>query len=234
MDRIIYLNSNEEMALRLLADGKSLYTLREQCVIPLAGMAMFLQSLRHKTGIRDTRFPLECRQYLSRYATAMENPAVTDDEKLILQLYAGGETHMGIASVVKMEEAELTRTLQSLLERIGIFSKDDRICRFQARVYLITFRLHLLPETPQQWEVLRLTADGLNVKEIAERLKLPVEYAQFKLREVCARLRLLARGRDVQRNLIRAYLASHPQPEPQAEQPEPSPASVPTMADPMF
>ena len=223
MARNIYLSPNEDKALRLLAEGRSHYVLRDQCVIPLAGMAVFTQNIRRKTGIHDTRYPRECRLYVEKVDNALANHSLTPEELRILEMYANGETSEGIGNRHGKTEWDMEKEIAALLQRIGIFAKDPRICRFQARIFLVSFHKPNRPHTPQGWQVLRLIAEGRTALEIADELKTPVEYARFKVKETCALLGLTARGRDVQRNLVRAYLETH------AEHP-----TQPDMNDPMF
>src|SRR5689334_11098476 len=120
MARNIYLNPNEDKALRLLAEGRSHYVIRDQCVIPLAGMAIFTQNIRRKTGIQDTRYPRECRLYVERVDSALANRALTPEEVHVLEMYSDNQTVEGIAYRNQKPEPDMEKEIAALLQRIGI------------------------------------------------------------------------------------------------------------------
>src|SRR5688572_11284574 len=164
--KIIYLSEDEEKALRLLAEQASAYTIRDQCKLPLSGLAIFTSEIRRKTGIRDTKNPNECRSYIRQYEAAMAAARPTDDEIWLLRHYSEKDTIEGLTyqwNTQHMEQTPITETvmlsmIEQAFEHIGIFTKDDRARRMQFRYYLAAYRPQKLPDTGHQWEFLRHTA----------------------------------------------------------------------------
>lgn len=228
MKRIIYLSEEEEKALRLLAQGFNSYVIHEKCKLPMAGMGIFTQEIRRKTGIRDTKYARECFLYIKRFEEAMDNPPLTPDDLRLLRFYRDDYTLDAMASEWKTTPVEITARIESLFTHMGIFTKDERARRLQLRIYLIAFHAPAQPETPFHWNLLRMLARGLSFAEIAHELGERKEYIQFKTREICTKLGLLAKGRDVQRKLIRAFLATHSEPQ------SPTQDVADPLNDPMF
>jgi hypothetical protein len=212
--KIIYLSEDEEKALRLLTEQASAYTIRDRCKLPLSGLAIFTSEIRRKTGIRDTKNPKECQSYIRQYEAAMAAARPTEDEIWLLRHFCDKDTIEGITyqwNALHLEQTPFTEdairsAIEQAFEHIGIFSKDERARRMQFRYYLAAYRPQKLPDTGHQWEFLRHTAAGLTVKQIADLMNEPLDYVQAKIEDACIRVGLKAKGRDVQRNLIRVFL----------------------------
>lgn len=229
MAKIIYLSDNEEKALRLLAEAKTGPQIKAQCDIPLAGMGVFTSEIRRKTGIRDTRFALECRRYIERYEATIGQP-VSLDQIRILRDILKGETFEGIAYRMQLEKSVVWKLYDQACESAAIFTRDEKARRVQMRLYLATF--HTLPLegsnalSSKETLFLKMFADGLPYAQIADETKERPEFVQWKIKGICSRLGLTARGRDTQRRLARAFLAYGAQ--------TPAPALPVTMDDPAF
>jgi DNA-binding CsgD family transcriptional regulator len=203
---IIYLTPNEEKTLRLLMDDLSSYAIIRQCEIPSIGLSLFKHEIRRKTGIRDTKNTKEIRQYFAAYDASMAAQPISVEQVRTLRLFLGGDTFEAISYQMGVPPEGAEELIYSACRAAGIFTRDDQARKTQVRLFLAIFHPSREGEqTPDQMTVLRLTADGLSPLEICDRMQRPLPYVRFILKTGCLLLGLTARGRDVQRNLIRAY-----------------------------
>lgn len=214
MKRILYLSDNEENALLLLCKGFTSYAIRQQCDIPSAGMAVFTQTIRKKTGIADSRSIETCREYLARYDAAMASLALSPRALQLFRYLSRGDTLTGTAYLLQCTEAELLMEYESALTAAGIFTRDPQTRGIQTRLFMAAYHPASKPETPREWQILREMARGAKPAEIAEAMAIPLAFVEDKALELCRRIGLIARGRDVQRNLIRAFLSRNAEKEP--------------------
>ncbi len=204
--RIIYLTENEESALHFLAEGKSSLFIKEHCDLPLSGMGFFLATLRRKTGILNIRQPSECRNYISRYVAALKTPP-TAEQLNLLKRVRHGDSLEAISHRFDITLTELYRRYDEACAAIGIFAKEERARRMSILIYLSAFGEPLRSLGELQLRALRLLADGKSYDEISLLMQEKLSYVRYLIKDAATRLSLSARGRDVQRNLIRAYLA---------------------------
>lgn len=205
---IIYLTPEEEKALRLYALGCSSRSVVEQCDIGLSGLAVFTQNIRKKTGIADHKERKQCEHYIERYERAMANPVLRADQLLALQMLANGDTMEGMAyRLGEITIGETTAILDSACEAAGIFTHDPTQRRLQARLFLAAFHTPLTTLWGHSEQILRQMAEGKSFGDIAEQMSNPVAYVKSKAFEACKRLGFCTRGRNAQRNLLRAYFA---------------------------
>jgi DNA-binding CsgD family transcriptional regulator len=203
----IYLTAEENKALLLMANGYNSLHIKQKCDIPLSGMGQFTSTIRRKTGIRDHKNPMECRTYLERYAATMENPSLTEQQLNALRRILEGETLMGIGyQLGEIGEDGAAKLIDEACNAVGIFTRDERTRRIQIRIYLSTLPRNIKPPSPVDLKILRLMAEGMTPQQIAREWGERERYIVIKARDVCLRLGFNARGRDVQRQLIRGWL----------------------------
>lgn len=202
----IYLTEDEYKALVLLSEGKTSYMIRQNCFVPASGLSFFLSEIRRKTGIRDTKQPPECREYLKRHAEALSTPPTTDQIR-ILQKYQAGETWEGIAHTMPLLIEQVIPALDSACRAVGIFTQDERARKIQVRQYLACYLPHeLVIFTPSVLAVLRGIANGTPLEDIAQQVDQRLEWVRSTAKDTLFKLGLAARGRDVQRNMATAFL----------------------------
>lgn len=205
----IYLTPDEYKVLTLLSQGVKSSLIQKQCTIPVSGLGFFTAQIRQKTGIFDTRSVRECRDYLADYSRAMAGERHTDEQIQALRLYAKGMGLSGIANTLQLEPATLELLLTEARKRAGIFASDEKYRRIQVRIFLAAN--HPLPGKEfrsVQLKAMQMLADGMSYGEISKSLGQLESYIRLTVREACARLGLNARGRNVQRQLLRAYLTA--------------------------
>ncbi len=233
-----YLTENEAKTLRFLGEGKSLPFIRDNCQMPLAGMHVFTSSLRRKTGIRDTRYAPECREYLKQVEAALSGPGPTETELRVLSHIAEGDTFVAIASRLEITREAVWTLYDSACAAAGIFTRDERTRKTQIRLFLSTRKISGLSGmtalTGHELQFLRAFASGQTYVQIAESEGQPLEYVRFRARGVLLRLGLTARGRDAQRNLVRAFLVAYDAQTGQLESPAAADPSPVSMDDPAF
>lgn len=205
----LYLSEDEHKALVLLSQRYNSYDIRKQCVLPAAGMSVFMSEIRRKTGISDTRQTALCAEYLRKYAAAINGKGPSPVQFRLLQWLNEGMTLPNAAAQSGISPAEALRSLPAAWHALAIFTNDPRAQRVQFRLYCAAFRPPSVKLTPFQMEVLTLMAEGRSALQIAQHTTEPLPYVQLKMREVAARTGCSAKGRDVQRNLLRVYLAHH-------------------------
>lgn len=212
MSHILYLTKDENIALTLLSQGVKSHAIQRQCVVPLSGMGFFTAEIRNKTGIRDTRNPRECQKYLRDFAESMELTRPSILQVNIMRMLLERNTHEGIAHKLEIIAEQIPQLIADFNKRAGIFTEDPKCRRAQWRLYLAAFHPEctnpLTPMPEDRWSILRLLADGLPYSQIADDLKMAVTSVRLLAREACSRLGLSARGRNTQRQLIRAYLTN--------------------------
>lgn len=209
----LYLTTNEEKAIHLLADGKSLETVHYECALSLQRLYNFMATLRRKTGILNIRKAQNSRDYLAKYKKAMAGDPPTTEHLELLAIVATGK--LG-------ELGDREPAFSEACNRAGIFATYIPEIRAQCRSYL----LHRKAPTDTKLtsihkRALLLYAMGKTMREINDTLK--PHKAKKLLREAMEWLGIVSRGRGVQRRLATIAL------ERMKEQP-----TAVTMEDPMF
>ncbi len=232
---IIYLSENEEKALRLLAAGYSIREVYDNCKVPLSGMSVFTAQIRRKTGIEHTRHPQECREYIARVEAALRGHGPDEIELRVLSHIAEGDTFIAIANRLQIARERVWALYDSGCAAAGIFTRDDRARKTQLRLYLSVSKIDTLrgmtAVTGHELQFLRAFASGQTYAQIAESEGQPLEYVQYKAKGVLLRLGLTARGRDAQRNLVRAFLVAY---DAKTQSGELEPPQSVSMDDPAF
>lgn len=205
----IYLTPDEEKALRILADSRPHFVLKEANVIPTYGLSIFLSNLRRKTGIRDTKNSKEIRAYFSKYEEAMAYPGFSPEEldavrKIIDEGAPFEEAAIALGRTVEQIEA----ALQSACATAGIFSRDEKTQRLQLKTYLALFNpVGNQSLSEQELQLLRLYSEDVDYAIIAYKVNQRTPWVTEKIRDLCLKLGLNSRGRGTQRQLVRAWLA---------------------------
>jgi len=206
----LYLTSNEEKAIRLLADGRSSAILLEECEIPISGLGVFTYELRRKTGIENTRRPSDCQYYLKQYAKAFENPPqLSVEQKDAARLLMGGATIKTIATRISRSLEQGVAIMDSTLVTAGIFSKDLRTQRSQLRLFMAVFylRKNVCEDIgPLTWDILRAVARGEHYTNIALKHSMSEEYTRSAAHAGLTKLGFVTRGRGTQEGLLRGYM----------------------------
>lgn len=207
MARIIYLTPNEESALRLYARGKaSILDLQQNCLIPAAGLQSLRNDLKRKTGIEDLHDKDEVREYIVKHETTLRLHALGPQQIDFAQKYVESRNVAHLAHMLSIYPDEVPEPLEQLLKLIGIFSKDEATRKLHTRVYLIYYHPKIEPISITHTQLLRAYACGATFEEIGLSTKTPLKYVKLAIRKECSRFGLTARGRDVQRWLVAAYL----------------------------
>lgn len=202
----IYLTKDEHKALVLLSEGKTSFMIREQCLVPASGMSFFLSEIRRKTGIRDTKQPPECREYLKRHNEALSHSPAPEHIRL-LQKYQAGETWEGIAYTMPLPIEEVLPALDKACHAIGSFTRDERARKMQVRQYLACY----LPNETVIWApnvlaVLHGIANATPIEEIAAEVNQLPGWVRSTAKDTLYKLGLAARGRDVQKTMAASFL----------------------------
>lgn len=205
----IYLTKEENQTLELMAQGINTRTIKTEVDIPLSGFAIFTATIRRKTGIHDHKDKFEVMSYIKRYEAAIANPSLLSDQVRALRRVINGESMVGIGyQHGQIGEAGAQALVDTSCALAGIFTRDERARRVQIRIYLSIFhQIGILLPSPLEMRILRLIAEGMTPPQIARLWNEREPWITRKAREVCLRLGFNARGRDVQRNLVRDYLA---------------------------
>lgn len=235
MARNIYLTENEEKAIRALTEPIVYSALKHSCEVPAIGVHLFAADLRRKTGIRDTKNPLECRAYLQRYDAAMSSLAPTAEQLTLLRYFLAGESYQGVAyqltrargesQIEPLVATDIPPLVDDACASVGIYTRDDLARRVQIRIYLASFHTALSPSnalSPTEEKYLRLWAEGKGHSEIADAVGERREYIKDMIKTACKRLGLCARGRGVQRSLVRAFFAQMDSPKEQIDMSDPA------------
>jgi hypothetical protein len=205
---VIYLSEVENCTLTLLSKGFSTRDIHATCAIPLSGYAIFTQDLRRKTGIRDHRDSSECRSYLEKYQQAITGEGPTAEQTRAIRSFSLGNTITTIGYLLGLTEEVTEQTIDAACRAAGIFTRDERARRGQIRLYLAIFRPNFKPLTEQETQILRAMADGKTFGEISDTVVTArIPYLKIKAKEACMRLGFDVKGRNAQRNLLRAYFA---------------------------
>jgi len=207
----VYLNELEVSVIEQLAEGKRMHDIRESTKIPHTQSYRFyqlLEKLRKKTGILHSQSVAECRAYIEKMRAIPEPPPLTEEQgKLILWL-SEQKPPLFIAPRLHCTPEELPAKTDAALRAIGISTAEPKIRRMQCRAFFAHYghplaRPERLSET--HWRILRAIAEGSS----AIGLGYPPLDARVLSREACQRAGVTCPGRDAQRALVRAFLASH-------------------------
>lgn len=233
----IYLTDLEQKALSLLAEDKSYEAVKRECGLTSHQISRFMDRIRKKTGIENTKNVQQVRAYLEKYAKAISGPGPTEQQLEALQRVLGvrypeQDPHalsyrMGLGSVF----AGL-QLFEDALNAAGIFATTVSEAKAQGRIYL-SYRNSMakaLPLTENHEAVLHLYAQGHKTHVIAEMLGegFSEDYVDLLIHQGALRLGAISRGRGVQRRLVGIALAHRAQREKNAQK------AVITMADPAF
>jgi hypothetical protein len=210
MLKSIYLNHPECTAMEMLAEGKRLKDVREAVSesIPRHYFYAFLASLRLKTGIADIQDVSQCTAYRSAMEQIPTPPIITDRHVRLLQWLIARAKPMIIAGKMGITEDEAKEQTEDALRACGIFSKDPRTRRTQARQYFAVYgnpAVRRPPPSKAHLRILRAIANG------EDPAKLPgLEHANIPLlaKEACQRINAVSPGRFAQKKLIQAYFAA--------------------------
>lgn len=198
--RIIYLTQTEQKAVELIADGRSMEFIHNECVEAPQRLSNFLATLRRKTGISDTKRALPAQKYLAACHAAINGPRPSPDEM-------GALATVAAHGIRKLPTEQLT-LFKSACQKAAIFTHDNSEARQQCRAYLLC---HTSPPdapklTPLHKRALRLYTMGKEVWEIADTLADGMQEqrttAEKLLREGIESLGVISRGRGVQRRLV--------------------------------
>jgi hypothetical protein len=208
-NHVIYLSEAENCTLTLLSKGFSTREIHSSCEIPLSGYAIFTQDLRRKTGIRDHRDSSECRAYVAKYQQAITGEGPNGEQTRAMRSFSLGNTITAIAYILgRITEEATEQTIDAGCRAAGIFTRDDRARRGQIRLYLAIFRPNFKPLTEQETQILRAMAEGKTFEEVSQTVVAArIPYLKTKAKDACMRLGFDIKGRNSQRNLLRAYFA---------------------------
>jgi hypothetical protein len=203
----IYLSEDEQKAIVLLSQRYTYNELPMHCRIPLSGMNFFLAEIRRKTGIRDTKYHKECKDYLTAVAATLEKESPSRDQIWAMRLYLEESTIEAMARELKISQDEVLPFLDSACRAVAIFTRDERARKMQVRQYLTS--MHPADDvilTPARMHILRGIAAGHPMPQIADEIQKPLKWTQQTARDIVRGLGLSTRGRDVQRTLVRTFL----------------------------
>jgi hypothetical protein len=205
---ILYLDQTENCIIHHLSQGFTRKQIKANCGVPENEYDLYTQDIRRKTGIRDQKDPTQCLEYLEKYQRAITGEGPTENQTRAMRLFCLGTTLTAIGHLLRMEESAADHTIRDGCRAAGIFTQDGRARIGQMRIYLATFRPNYKPLSAQETEILRAMAAGTPFLGICGTvLNAPIPYLKSKAKEACMRLGFDVKGRNAQRNLLRAYFA---------------------------
>lgn len=242
---IIYLTETEQLALNILADtsGYGYVEVKRKCKVTSALLCPLLASIRRKTGIADTKDPQQIQRYLLKYEQASGQP----DEKQLEMLRritgvgfraTGPQTLEGASYHMHLSTTAGQQLFTDALHSIGIFTPEPREQRVQTLLFLASHYVEPKGEhlTENHLAAMRAYAEHVNAQpeELARLLgpDFSEGYVKLLLKQGMERLGICARGRGVQRRLVKLALQRMEKEQPAS----PVPSSLPavTMDDPAF
>lgn len=204
-----YLTEEETRALDMLAKETSYHAIRRECNVHSARLPLFMQDLRRKTGIHDTRDAQAVQTYLTSYEQAVNGPGPNARQLECIKRVLGVDypPHSLEAAAYRMDikKAEAHELYESGLRAAGIFSRDPRTQRGQARIFLAIrpeAQAGRPPLSRDHIAVLELLSQGYRREVIAAQLKFSIGHTKLIVSEIAQRLGAVSRGRGAQEKLI--------------------------------